>query len=85
MKDLPGKDVNLATQRTANEWTDVVVSCLDELNINIKDMEELDKQYIIDSVSHVKRYYQQLEQELVKTNVTPQDSSTTQSNIKLRF
>lgn len=83
--DLPGKDVNLFTQRSANEWTDVVISCLDELNINIKNMEgEINKQYIIDSVSHIKRYYQQLEQELVKTNVTPQDDIQ-QSNIKLRF
>ncbi len=45
---------------------------------------EINKQYIIDSVSHIKRYYQQLEQELVKTNVTPQDDIQ-QSNIKLRF
>ena len=88
-KKLPGETINANYKRTPDEWMDILLTCLNELSENIVEMEDLsmtNKDYIVRSVFHIKRFYSELEKEFFRNHNTPQNASkTTKSNITIKF
>lgn len=82
-RELVGAGINAAYRRTPFEWMELIINCLSQLQevINDTDLDEEDSLFIMKNVSHIKRYYEELEREFFRSP----SSEVIQSNMTIHF
>jgi hypothetical protein len=85
-RELVGAGINAAYRRTPFEWMELIIDCLSQLQevIDGTDLDEEDSIFIMKNVSHIKRYYEELEREFFRSQ-TIESSETVQSNMTIHF
>jgi hypothetical protein len=87
-RELIGAGINAAYRRTPFEWMELIINCLTQLQEIIQAMENMDKEdseFITKNVTHIKRYYEELEREFFRTQLATGSTEKVQSNITIHF
>jgi hypothetical protein len=91
-KPIVGAGINVTYRRTPYEWMDLIIKCITELQNIINDMDEVNKEnkeYIKRNISHIKRFYEEMEKEFFRCHLEEQEqqksTDTVKSNISIHF
>jgi len=89
--ELVGTGINATYRRTPFEWMELIIDCITQLQQIIQAMETMDKsdsEYIINSILHIKRFYEELEREFFRSYLDSERNKSTgsiQPNISIHF